>query len=192
MVVDPGKHLETRVISIDTSRVPPEKLSRHDFVDLKTQMESALAKPAWIKAFCIHEAGHMTYFRQLGIAEYEFAGPRIKYNPKTDSFDGYMASVKPKAPPTSADLRTAAKAYVAGLVFTRRLTNAPDSGEQEDRQNFDAVCQAIEHSLNGLTIDRDESWKEAEKDVVVDLRSPQFRTKAWETAREIEKILFDS
>lgn len=181
--------------SVDISEIPPDKLDRPDLLNLKKEMELALSKTAWIKAFCIHEAGHMTYFRQLGITEYEFEGPRITYNAEKDCFDGYMASVKPKAAPASNDIgivTVAAKAYVAGLVFTRKLTNTPDSGEQEDRQNFNALCEMVENHFKGPTIDREDSWKQAESDVSADLRSPQFRTEAWKTAQEIEETIFGS
>jgi hypothetical protein len=88
-------------------------------------------------------------------------------------------------------LNTAAKAYVAGKIFTQVLTAAPTSGEEEDRQNFDKACHTIENNFPGLpTINREESWNQAEKDVLLDLRNPQFKTKAWETAGIIEKELF--
>lgn len=160
-------------------------------------MESALSQQKWINAFCIHEAGHITYFSQMGITEYDFRGPRIAYNQEKDAFDGYMVSVKPKNIPavTSLEgfqrsLKTIAKAYVAGKIFTRVLTDAPDAGEQEDRQNFDNACRMVESIFSGQTIDREESWNQAEKDVRLDLRSPQFRTKAWETARTTERKIF--
>src|SRR6202043_1253898 len=117
---------------IDVSKVPTDKQTHPDFLKLKTQMEQALSKQKWIKAFCIHEAGHMTYFSQMGVIEYEFLGPRITYRQETDTFDGYMASVKPKTFPAITSLgqfqlflTTVAKAYVAGKIFTQALTAAP-------------------------------------------------------------------
>jgi len=187
------------MISIDMSQIPPEKLDHTNLRSLKNQMQSALSQKLWITAFCVHEAGHMIYLRQLGVTEFEFNGPRIAYNKENDTFDGYMASVRPKtaASPNGRDiqefLRTAAKAHVAGRTFTKTLTNAPDAGEQQDRQNFDALCSQIEKSLpTGATIDRQKSWEQAETEVSTDLRSPQFRTLAWEAAREIERKVFGS
>lgn len=184
--------------SVDISQVPSEQLYRLDLLSLKKDMESALSQKAWINAFCIHEAGHMTYFTQLGVIEYDFQGPRIAYDQEIDSFAGYMASVKPSHAPALPDtvekfqcfISIATKAYVAGKVFTRSLTTAPDSGEEEDRQNFDDLCRTIEIQFSGLTLDRQQSWLQAEREVALDLRSPQFRTKAWETAKIIEKKVF--
>jgi hypothetical protein len=185
--------------TIDLSQVPSDKLNHPDFINLKNQMEHALSQDLWIKAFCIHEAGHMTYFKQAGITQFAFDGPRIIYNGETDNFDGYMASVIPKAgaAPQKAEkvqefFSTLAKAHVAGRVFTRQLTNAPDSGEEEDRHNFDKLCSELESGFPGITIDRKESWEQAEKEVLIDLRNPAFKTNAWQTAKEIEKTLFGS
>lgn len=191
------------MIHIDISGVPPDRWEHPNFLQLRLQMETALSQRAWINAFCIHEAGHMTYCRELGVTDYDFLGPRISYDRGGDSFDGYMAAVQPKGIPrpypdasdTQKILNTVAKACVAGLVFTRTLTSAPDSGEAEDRQRFHDLCRVAEGNLSGASdtvIDRKKSWEIAEKEVLVDLRSPQFRLKAWETARAIEDWLFRS
>ncbi len=92
-----GRRKQTKaMISIDISKVPPEKQTRPDFLNLKAQMEHALAQKQWINAFCIHEAGHMIYLTQLGVTEYFYIGPHIVYNQSKDIFDGYMAAVQPQ------------------------------------------------------------------------------------------------
>lgn len=163
-------------------------------------MEAALSQTKWINAFCIHEAGHITYFRQLGVAEYDFIRPRIVYNSEKDDFDCYMAAVKMKSapvPPNSSDpqqaLVTLAKPYVAGKVFAEELTTIPerkDTGEEEDRQNFGVICRMLENTNPGIKINQEATWNVAEQEVRKDLRSPQFKTKAWKTVREVEKMLF--
>src|ERR1700728_3750863 len=100
-------------------------------------MEQALAQRKWINAFCIHEAGHMIYLTQLGVTQYIYFGSRIEYNAQQDAFDGFMASVQPQSRPDLEDidpakfLITAAKAYAAGGTFAKRLTEAPDQGDEE-------------------------------------------------------------
>jgi len=138
----------------------------------------------------------MVYLSIIGVTEFDFIGPRITYNAEKDTFEGYMAAVQPKKAivpdmtNAQAFLNTAAKAYVAGRVFTKKLTNAPDSGDEDDRQRFDEVCSSVENKLRGVTIDRQKSWEQAEEEVLVDLRSPKFRAKAWTIAKEIKKKTF--
>jgi hypothetical protein len=181
------------MVTIDASGVPTDKLSHPDFLALKAEMEAALSRPAWVNAFCVHEAGHMIYFEQLGVTKFTFAGPRIIFKPP-NTFDGMMAMVKPDNVPAITgsnqfqnNLNIAARAYVAGRVFTYKLTDAPDAGEEEDRRNFTALCKAVEKSFGLPTgmINVGESWENAESEVLIDLRSPEFRAKAWAVARKI-------
>jgi hypothetical protein len=168
---------------IDISDVPSDKLMHPEFLTLRAQMEAALSNQSWISAFCIHEAGHMTYLRELGITEYAYIGPRIVYDKQKDVFDGFMAAVQPKTDPEKGGpeaLPVLAKALVAGGTFARTLTRAPDSGDEEDRQRFDHMCALIESKdeLPKGTINCDQSWEEARQAVSIDLRSPRFRAKA--------------
>jgi hypothetical protein len=179
--------------SIDMSNVPKDKLNRPDFLGLKAEMEGALENKNWTKAFCIHEAGHIMYLSELGATQFIYAGPRIKYNEQTDTFDGYMASVSPQSLPRFKEgddisnfSTLVAKSYAAGGVFTKRLTNASDQGDQGDREIFDSICASVEQKAR-VTIDRETAWKQGQEDVAKDLRSPQFRTNAWKKAAELAK-----
>jgi hypothetical protein len=184
------------VIPIDISKVPIDKHTHPDFLGLKKEMEQALTQQSWISAFCIHEAGHMIYLTQIGITDYTYFGPRIEYDQQQDKFEGYMAAVQPQsgAIPENVNLSeylaTAAKAYAAGGTFAKKLTGASDQGDEEDRENLNSLCTSLEQKCSGIAIDRDSSWKQAQNDVLIDLRSPSFRTTAWEKAREIQKKLF--
>jgi hypothetical protein len=181
------------VISIDISKVPADKQTRPDFLSLKSQMEQVLAQPAWIKAFCIHEAGHIIYLTQLGVTQYAYLGPSIEYDKQRDAFDGIMASIQPQSRPSLGNIdlakffATAAKAHAAGGTFAKKLTGVPDQGDQQDRENLNGICDSLEQKYS-ITLDRDSSWKQAQEDVLKDLRSPKFRAEAWDKAREIEKI----
>ena len=155
-------------------------------------MEQALGHPKWIKAFCIHETGHMIYLTQLGVTQYAYVGPRIEYDKQRDAFDGFMASVQAQSEPNLGNidlakfLTTVAKAYAAGGVFAKALTGALDQGDQRDRENLNRICDSLEQEYS-VTLDRDSSWKQAQEDVLKDLRSPKFRTEAWGKAREIQE-----
>jgi len=179
------------MILIDTSGVPPEKLTDPRLLGLKGQMQQALQNRKWVDAFCIHEAGHMIYLEKMGVMEFVFTGPRIEYDAIRDDYDGYMASVQAQTIPVLPDdadplevVDAGARAWAAGGVFTEKLTAAPDNGAQGDRELFNAICDAIEmkHSLG---LDREQSWKQGREDVFNDLRSPAARERAWEKAHEI-------
>jgi hypothetical protein len=184
------------MISVDVSEVPPDKQTRPDFLSLKSQMEQALRVQSWIAAFCIHEAGHLIYFEQVGVTKYTINAPRIVFNDKTGQFDGYMLSIQPEegAPPKDLDLQKylndVAKAHVAGSTFAKKLANAPDAGDEEDRALFDQFCKMLEQKFLGTTIDRQDSWNQAAREVLVDLRSPEFRRKAWAKANAIREQMF--
>ena len=131
-----------KMIQIDVSKVPEGKRDHPDFLGLKAQMEQALSQQKWINAFCIHEAGHMIYLTRIGIIEYAYQGPRIEHNEQQNTFDGFMASVQPLSKPDLGNsdpaeiINTATKAYAAGGIFAKRLTGAPDQGDQQDRDNL--------------------------------------------------------
>lgn len=181
------------MIKIDVSKVPTDKQSRTDFLSLKAQMEETLTQQRWINAFCIHEAGHLIYFAQLGMTEYAYLGPRIEYNGQQDSFDGFMASVQPQSKPNMDNINpaefiaTVAKAWAAGGVFAKGLTDVPDQGDQGDRDGFNRSCDSLKQRYS-ISFDSDSSWEQAQDGVLKDLRSPTFRARAWEKAREIQKI----
>lgn len=182
------------MISVDLSKIPPDKLAHTKLAPLKTQMELALNHKKWMNAFCIHEAGHQIYLSKLGVTEFEYKGPRIEYNQGNDDFDGYMASVEPKSIPVVPDdtdpyeiVKGGAKAWTAGGAFAERLTAAPDNGSQGDRQRFDAICAGLKQKYS-LVLDGDKLWEEGKNAVMKDLNSPAFRSAAWEKADEIQNV----
>jgi hypothetical protein len=184
-------------VPIDTSQIPQDKLTDGRFQSLHTQIQAALNHMGYINAFCIHEAGHIIYFTKAGVTDFDFYGPRIIYDSQRDDFDGYPAAIQPK--PWNADflnmdiqkwLNTVAQAHAAGGVFARQLSNAPDGGDEEDRQRFDNMCAIFQRQVPDVTIDLEDSWKEAQDAVMRDLRSPAFRNEAWNKAREIKAKLF--
>jgi len=184
-------------VPIDTSQVPQDKLTDARFLSLHAEIQGALNHLGYVNAFCIHEAGHMIYFSKAGFAEFDFHGPRIVYDSERDDFDGYPAAIQPK--PYNIDfsnmdiqkwLSTVAQAHAAGGVFARKLANARDGGDEEDRQHFDNMCGVVQRQIPNIEIDREASWRGAQDAVLKDLRSPAFRTEAWNKARKIKERLF--
>ena len=74
--------------------------------------------------------------------------------------------------------------------LARELTTAPDSGDEEDRQNFQAMCDLILEKAPELAFDRDALWTEAQEAIKQELRSPAFRKEAWDKAAELREKIF--
>jgi hypothetical protein len=184
-------------IQIDVSQVPQDKLNDPDFLNLRAQIEQVLRIPSWLHAFSIHETGHWIYLQRVGLTDFRFYGPRITYDPTTNQFDGYPAAVQPQigsVDPSPTDLGKwlfdVMKGFAAGGVFSRELTAAPDSGDEEDRQNFQAMYDLILEKAPELPFDRDALWTEAQEAVKQELRSPAFRKEAWDKAAELREKIF--
>ncbi len=186
-------------VEIDISKVAVEKRDDPRFLELSRQMQAALNNPKWQAAFCIHEAGHKIYLSRLGITEFTFIGPHIVYNSERDDFDGSPAAVKAEPVPLTAEgfnfeawLLGVAHAKAAGGVFARRLTNAPDQGDVEDKEEFKRACSLLKEKMPKLQIDEEAIWKQAQESIERELRSPEFRRNCWKEAHEIKQKTFGS
>jgi hypothetical protein len=184
-------------VEIDISKVPAEKRNDPKFLELLAQMQAALANPKWQAAFCIHEAGHKIYLSRFGITQFTFIGPYIVYDAARDDFDGYPLAVKAEPVPLTAEgfdfegwLVRVAQAKAAGGVFARRLTNAPDQGDAEDKDEFKRACALLREKMPKLQIDEEGIWKHAQEEISKELRSPEFRRNAWTQANEIKIQIF--
>ncbi|MGB9010627.1 MAG: hypothetical protein WCC18_18595 [Candidatus Acidiferrales bacterium] len=184
-------------IPIDISEVPQSKRNDPDFINLHAQIGQVLRMPKWLHAFSIHETGHWIYLQRVGVTNFRFNGPTIIYDPNTNQFVGYPASVQPLIGSVNPDnfdfakwIFDVMKGFAAGGVFSRELTAAPDSGDEEDRQNFEAILNSICDKVPGIALDRDALWKDAQDAVKQELRSPAFRKEAWEKAAELREKIF--
>lgn len=83
-----------------------------------------------------------------------------------------------------------AKGHVAEGVFARELTATHDVGDEQDRANFETICDFVLARTPNATIDRDGLWILAQETVKKDLRSPAFKKEAWEKANELLLRLF--
>lgn len=186
-------------VEIDISQVPEDKRNHPDFIELRQQIAAALDSQAWRSAFSVHEAGHWIYFERAGVTRFLVEGPRIIYTPVQDEFSGFPASVQPQAMSPKSEMAyeellawffDLTKGYVAGGVFAGILTTAPDVGNQQDRENYEAQCDGLQ--AKGITVDRNGIWNEAELAVRTELRNPAFKRQAWAKAAELREQLFGS
>jgi hypothetical protein len=187
-------------MKIDALQVPREKLTDPRFLQLQSHLEAALRNQGWVTAFCAHEVAHIVYLTRAGMKDFTFIGATILYDAARDDFDGFPASVKPGGfnNDVLAQINVeqwilaVAMGHAAGGVAARKLTTAPDSGDQGDYQNFCTLCDVLCARHPDLTIDRPGLWKLAQGAVEKELRSPTFRKEIWDKAHEIKPLLFGS
>jgi hypothetical protein len=185
--------------TIDISSVPVDKRQRPDFVNLYSQIQAAINNPAWVIAFCVHEAGHKIYISRFGVTGFQFLGPRITYDPRQDTFDGFPAAVTTTTPPKPLTavgfnfdqwLAGIAQTKAAGGVFARVLTPAPDGGDEDDKEEFLDACISLHTAMPNLYFDEESVWQEAQEAITKELRSPVFRKECWDEANKIRQEIF--
>src|SRR6266849_3320599 len=160
-------------MKINISQVPQEKLTDPRFIRLQSELEGALCNQKWVAAFCAHEAAHIIYLTRAGMKDFTFRSATILYDAARDNFDGFPASVKPGG--FNNDMLAqingqqwilaVAMGHAAGGVAARKLTNAPDSGDQGDYETFCALCDLLCAQHPDCTIDRPGLWKIAQEAV---------------------------
>jgi hypothetical protein len=189
-------------MKIDTSQIPPEKLTDPLFLFNLADVQAKLNDPNEIKAICIHEAAHLFYMTKAGMKDPEFSGPRITYNVQTGKYDRYGASVR--CPNRNEEVLSAmtvgqwafqiAKAHAAGGIAAQVLAGRQntDSGDSEDRQNFNKAYAKICSACPNPTTSAEEMWKEARRIVGLELQEDARRELILSMADLIKPELFKS
>lgn len=194
---------DSKPIEIDISQVVLlGKQADPMFLLCLADVKAKLADPNEVKAICIHEAAHLFYMIKAGMRNPVFTGPRIVYNPKTDKFDRYGGTVQ--CPNRNDDLLLTltvgdwafkiAKAHAAGGVAIRSLANHPniESGDSEDRENFDKAYANICAEFPDQTIKPDAMWDEARRILGLELQEVPRRKYIESLADKIKPELFKS
>jgi hypothetical protein len=189
-------------MKIDTSQIPPEKLTDPLFLLNLADVQAKLNDPNEIQAICIHEAAHLFYMTKAGMKGPEFSGPRITYNAQTGKYDRYGASVRcPNRDEKHLSTITVgqwafqiAKAHAAGGVASQILAMRPktDSGDSEDRENFNRAYAKLCFEFPDQTISADEMWKEAQRIIGLELQEAARRELILSMAELIKPELFKS
>lgn len=132
-------------IRIDFPAAKPYDKNDPCFLKHLRMLFEGLSVPNALKAACIHEAGHLTYFRLLGATlnyapdEFKFLGPHVRYDfNKTTlryEFDHAIAATqtpfnKDTFPYSNGTLLGLAKACFAGAVFTNQFAKRVITGRR--------------------------------------------------------------
>jgi hypothetical protein len=126
-------------IQIDVSRVPIDKQALPDFQRKMRELRRDLANPTTMEACCIHEAGHLIYFRRAGL-DPSLSGPMIMYDEACAQFRHGLAWVKPDLR-AIRDLNAFAKGVAAGGVFTRVIAGQEYLGHSGDLDVFRGIVK---------------------------------------------------
>jgi len=186
------------VVDIDVSQVPEGKRTDPRFLSLLGSMQRGCADPRLVHAICIHEATHTFFLGHAGMKEPSANGPRILYDPVKDEFNGQGSAVKFDgmdqeyiAKIDSREwLRRVAKGYAAGGVGARILAGAVDTGDGDDRENFEAIFRKIKADNPSMTWTSDWLWAEAQRAVAKDLQNPEIKKSILALADALKPDLF--
>jgi hypothetical protein len=184
-------------IKIDYEGVPLERRSDPRFFESYGQMYNEMTNLNWVSAFCLHEAGHRLYLALIGVTEFDYLPPTIRYNELIDDYDGHRAAVQaktintPENMPLDQFVWLLAKAHAAGAVLAEQLANAPRNGEEGDRELFTEACSVILKAYPQVTLlDADSAWTQAQNAVLQEMKNPANERAAFETAEEIKANIF--
>lgn len=189
---------EPKTVNIDVSQVPKSKRTDARFLFLLADMQQACADDRLVNAICIHEAAHVFFLGHAGFMDPVACGPRILYDPVNDDFDGHGSSVKfdsfdqeyVKTIDSRDWLGRVAKGYAAGGVAARRLANSVDTGDADDRENFNAVFRKVKADNPSMTWTADSLWAGARIAVETDLQNIKIKDPILACAETLKSELF--
>jgi hypothetical protein len=187
--------MEIRVV------VPQNKLSDPRLLDEFRLLCEELATPGEIKKACIHEVGHLFYFRLLGLSlniasdEFWFVGPTVTCDLNTKQefeFDHFIAATRTpfredELDYTDETLIGLAKACVAGGVFTSyKSPNATLVGDAGDRKKFHRYYNAAIKKRGQMDVLESQLKQRAIDQVTADLLNPMVWEQALVESDQIE------
>jgi len=175
------------------------------FLDELSLLREELSAPDAIRIICIHETGHLTYFREMGKPlnispdKFRFVRPSVTYGPNKKQeyqFDHFVSAVETPFRKTDLDyinetLINLARACFAGAVFIDELAKGALNGSLIDRRMFHCYYnQAIRQQLGQLDFLESQLEAQAIAKVTRDLQDPANKTAALANAEELEDKYF--
>jgi hypothetical protein len=120
---------------IDIRRIPLSKRKGKQYRADYSGMLNRISDSDWVRAFCIHEAGHVFYGRVLGATEFTYLGPELRYSREKNDLEGHYAAIQPKPynpNPALSDtdhIGRMAQMHAAGGVCVSLFTKSYDLGD---------------------------------------------------------------
>jgi hypothetical protein len=186
----------TKMIQIDVSDVPAEIRDGPEFIrEYEAHFEkfnSSRFDKKERAIICLHEATHVVYCRELGF-EPKFYGPAIWYDEILVKFrrvdacvEGLPYEIKMKAEPLLV-----AKQFMGPYYVEPKLIVSSRTENQIWHDAFGDLCNYCDWKARRRKLGEVKLSFDAIRDSVYrDLRSPRFRKKLWDTAKEFEAQVF--
>jgi hypothetical protein len=198
-------------ITIDVSRVPLGLQKHPQCLASCADIREGFSNAKKFDAICLHEAGHMIHFTEMGVPQngFVFTRPYIdfaadgkgggRFTPIAFSIEPNLNAIDMRRFKSGEEIALAlAKAATAGAVYTRMFTEETDLGNEVDERifaiHFGNICNGWPH----LRSRRDYFYKlgaaEVEKNVTIDVDGTRLvslaaRRAAWEVAQPIKQFL---
>jgi hypothetical protein len=194
------------VTKINTTGVPSDKQNDQRFVEELKLLEKELSVPGATRAICVHEAGHLIYFRLLGESlnippeRFCFVGPSITYDSsiETDNpFGHFVAATGTPFDETDLDytdeiLLKLSKACFAGGVSTHELEKGSLRGDTSDYVKFHRYYKQAIKQRGQMEILESALTENAIALVTADLQSATIRDQIRSIANYLEAEHFSS
>lgn len=161
-------------IEIDESGVSLEKRNHPEYERLLSKLKKELTASNSIEIFCVHEAGHLIFFRQAGFTEFIFLGPTMTYDSlkpckdESERYDYFLAAVRtPEASQiheyNENVLINLAGGAAAGEVFNEERQQCPPVpiDKSSDFDGFDEHCRKALRYDNEIGYDAKSRWGRA-------------------------------
>jgi len=136
---------------------------------------------------CLHEAGHIVYARAYGASKLIFHGPEIVWDARCGVPAVSRSSVS-WTPPVVNSVTSGLKPHIASFIFREKL--AVPNEEIAISTDMHSARQWFDENVGTNDAGFDVAIEEARDEIIKDLRSPAFKRKAWETAREFSREVF--
>jgi hypothetical protein len=183
---------------IDESGVSLERRKHPEYKRLYSKLKKELTASHSIEIFCVHEAGHLIFFRQAGFTEFDFLGPTMTYDdlkPYDDEskrYNYFLAAVRtPEASRIdeyneNVLIRLAGGA-AAGEVFNEVRQQCPPVpiDKSSDFDGFDEHCRKALRYDNEIGYDAKGRWGRARDEVKAYLEDRTNETKIQSAITEV-------
>ena|ERR1700733_10826395 len=173
---------------INESGIPLEERSNPEYQTKRNTLESTLNEPGFVDRACIHEAGHLIFFAEMGVTEFHYRVPYMESGGA--GFDYTPAAIRLKRSQrvdinSQQALFDLAKAAAAGGVFLRKLRDQIDGRDSDDQVRFYLQCIRL-----GYDNVKKELWEEGQYAVEERLCQSAFRARAEQIASQLKLLLF--
>jgi hypothetical protein len=189
---------------IDKSRIHTDFWEFGPVKVAENWLQDYLLKTGRFDEICVHEGAHLYYARQLYPAV-KIIAPYVSYNAATRHYEPTEAGIDITGIDRKCDasrLLLFVKGIRAGgtAELVRRLLDSGVSFEQmhdnlgdtDDLKDFPRYCKEIRDASPGLVFDDTKIWADAQAAIIMDLFTPETKTKIDAAVDEVRSFLLSA